>query len=592
MVFRTRCCLWALLIAFTCALIPAGRLFAQQEKVAALKQSLGKNQERLRQYKWVETTAISLKGEEKSRTQKLCFYGPDGKVQKQEISAPASQQSPGGLKGKVVAKKKGEMTEYMKQAISLVHQYLPPDPQKIQAVKTAGGLSVSPTGPGAIRVDLHNYLKQGDSLGLNLDTASNSIQTINVNSYLESEKDAITMAITFARLGDGVSYPASITLNAPEKKLQVKIQNSNYESTAPQAVPQPVAGAPPSPQATAAIDQLTAPIALYPDALIAQILEASTNVNALQSFAKWLAGNTKLKGSELQDAAQKAGFDAPYIALAPFPQVIQMMAQKPDWTEQLGQAFAADKNAVFDSIQQLRAKAQATGNLKTTPQQQVETQTTSSGQQVIVIQPANPQVVYVPTYNPQTVYVAAPPTAAPSTAGVAAVAFTAGVIIGASSNHYYYGPYAWHGAAMYNEAWEHREDYVEHRNDMYQQNASQRQSAAQANQSQRQSASQANQAQRQSAISSAQSQATANQAQRQSSASSLQSQARGGQSQRQSAAVTSSYGGGQASTQRSGMTSGGFSGYQSGSATRAQSSRGSGSLASSRGSRSGDGRRR
>ena len=614
MKFGTRGCVSALLIISAFALIPAVRLFAQQDKVAALKQSLGENKEKLRQYKWVETTAVSLKGEEKARTQKLCFYGPDGKVQKQEISAPAPQQSPGGVKGKVVAKKKGEMTEYMKQAVGLVHQYLPPDPQRIQAVKAAGGLSVSPTGPGAVRVDLRNYLKNGDSLGLNLDTASNLIQTINVSSYLESEKDAITMSITFARLGDGVSYPATILLNAPEKKLQVKIQNSNYEPVAPQAAaPQPTSTrAPASPQAAAAIDQLTAPIALYPDALIYQILEASTNVDTIKSFAGWMGKNTNLKGSELQDAAEKAGFGTALVALAPFPQVIQMMIQKPDWTEQLGQAFTADKNAVSDSIQRLRAQAQAAGNLKTTSQQQVETQTTSGGQQVIVIQPANPQVIYVPTYNPQTVYVAAPPPpSGASVAGAAAIGFTMGVIIGASHNSYYHAR---------NEYWDHREDYYEDRQQNYQQNQDQRQSNAQSNQSQRQSTAQSNQSQRQSTAqgnqserqstaqgnqserqstaSSAQSKTSGSQAQRQSGAASAQPQGAASQSQRQTAAATSSRGSGQSASQRSGMSSGGFSGYQSGSTTKAQSSRGGGSVSSSRGgggggrSRSGGGRSR
>ena len=123
-------------------------------------------------------------------------------------------------------------------------------------------------------------------------------------------------------------------------------------------------------------------------------------METVKSFAGWLGKNSKLKGSELQDAAQKAGYGAADVALAPFPQVVQMMAQKPDWTKALGQAFTADKDGIFDSIQRLRAQAQAVGNLKTTSQQQVETKTTAEGQQVIVIQPANPQVIYVPTYNP------------------------------------------------------------------------------------------------------------------------------------------------------------------------------------------------
>ena len=189
-----------------------------------------------------------------------------------------------------------------------------------------------------------------------------------------------------------------------------------------------------APASSNAIDQLTGPIALHPDPLVFQILAASTNVDTVKSFAAWMGKNATLKGSELQDAAQKAGFDAAYVALAPFPQVVQMMAQQPDWTKALGQAYTADEKAVFDSIQRLRAQALQTGNLKTTSQQKVETQTTSNGQQVIVVQPANPQVIYVPTYNPQTVYVAAPPPApsGASVAGAAAVGFTAGVIIGSA----------------------------------------------------------------------------------------------------------------------------------------------------------------
>lgn len=358
------------------------------------------------------------------------------------------------------------------------------------------------------------------------------------------------------------------------------------------------------------VDNLTAPIALYPDALIAQILMASTNVKALQAFSQWLSANNNLKGSDLQAAAEKAGFGASYIALAPFPQVVQMMVQKIDWTTQLGQAFTNDKQSVFASIQRLRLKAQSAGNLKTTAQQEVQTQTTSGGEQVIVIQPANPQVVYVPQYNPQTVYVTQP-APAPSAASVgvaAAIGFTAGIIIGASSNNYYYGPYGWHGAAMYNEAWEDRYDYLEDRQEnrleymedrqeRFQENApqrqanqDQRQSTRDTNQADRQTGRQTNQADRQTSMQDRQGQLQANQGQRQAGSMSAQS---GGdlRSQRSSAASTSSYGGA-GSSQRSGMQSGGFSGYQSGSATRAQSSRGSRSLSSSRGGGGGGGGRR
>ena len=88
---------------------------------------------------------------------------------------------------------------------------------------------------------------------------------------------------------------------------------------------------------------------------MAQILQASIDVAAVQKFTGWLPSHRSLKGTALQDAAQKAGFAACYIALAPFPQVIKMMAEKPDWTQQLGKAFTTDKAAVYESIQRLRA---------------------------------------------------------------------------------------------------------------------------------------------------------------------------------------------------------------------------------------------
>jgi hypothetical protein len=188
---------------------------AQQDKVAALKQSLAANQQLQKQYKWVETTVVSMKGEEKSRTQKQCFYGPDGKVQKQQLTAPPQQSAPGGVKGKAVAKKQEEITAAMNQAVALVHTYVPPDPQRIQAAKAAGNLSVTPTGPNSARMDLRNYVKSGDTLSLGLDTASNAIQTVSVKLYLGAPSDAVTLDVTFARLREGLSYPGNVVLSRP-----------------------------------------------------------------------------------------------------------------------------------------------------------------------------------------------------------------------------------------------------------------------------------------------------------------------------------------------------------------------------------------
>src|SRR5262245_54630910 len=152
------------------------------------------------------------------------------------------------------------------------------------------------------------------------------------------------------------------------------------------------------------LDKLLAPVALYPDQLLAQMLLCSSDPRKVGELSAWLKQMSTLKGSELQKAAEKAGFEPSFVALAPFPQVVDLMAGSPTWTSQLGGAFALDRSAVFESIQRLRKQSQAAGNLKTTPQQVVETQTTQGGEQVIVIEPANPQVVYVPQYDPQVVY--------------------------------------------------------------------------------------------------------------------------------------------------------------------------------------------
>ena len=166
-------------------------------------------------------------------------------------------------------------------------------------------------------------MKSGDTLSLGLDTTSNALQTISVKSYLASEKDVVSLEVTFARLRDGLSYPGNVVLSVPDEKIQVVVQNSNYQRVAP-AAPAPApqraaAAAKPAAASTTAIDNLLAPIALYPDALIAQILEASKDFAAVQKFAGWSKSNSSLKGTELQDAAQKAGFATCYIALAPFP---------------------------------------------------------------------------------------------------------------------------------------------------------------------------------------------------------------------------------------------------------------------------------
>ena len=367
---------------------------------------------------------------------------------------------------------------------------------------------------------------------------------------------------------------------------------------------------------TGTLDQTLAPIALYPDALLAQMLMSATDPGKVVELDKWLKANSKLKGTQLQDAAVKAGFEPSFVALTLFPQVVAKMAEQIAWTTVLGQSFTSDKSAVFDSIQRLRLQAKNVGTLKSSPQQEVETKTTSAGKEVIVIEPTNPQIVYVPQYNPEVVYVQAPTTTVVvqennNDAAVAAglIGFTAGIaIVAAMDNNYYYGPYGWRGGGyMYNDAWndyydhredaredwmDHREDLVEERGDRAENRSEQRTDRLDSTQEQRTDRQQNRQENRPEAQ--GQRAAQAQSGQRSTQAQRATTQSATAQTQRTGSTQARGYsGGGQtpAATQRSSGGSDAFSGYSSGASQRSSSARGQQSRGSSR-SGGGGGRRR
>jgi len=193
----------------------------------------------------------------------------------------------------------------------------------------------------------------------------------------------------------------------------------------------------------AAMDALLAPIALYHDALLAQVLTASTSPDQVKEFDTWLKQQT-LTGSELQQAATDAGYDASFASLALFPEVVSTLASNTDWTKELGTAYLSKPEDVMASIQRLRDKAHDAGNLKTNEQQTVTVEGSGSTQ-TIIVQPTNPQVVYVPTYDPQTAYAPPPPQSSGNPAMAALIGFAAGIAIGAAIDNdpYYYGPTGW-----------------------------------------------------------------------------------------------------------------------------------------------------
>src|SRR3984893_8218360 len=201
------------------------------------------------------------------------------------------------------------------------------------------------------------------------------------------------------------------------------------------------------------LEQIVAPIALYPDALVAQILGASTFPDQIAAASGWLQQNKSLTGTALMQAVDKQQWDPSVKALTQFPSVLDNLAKNLSWTSSLGEAYHTQAADVMTAVQVLRAKAQAAGNLKSGSQITVVQQSP----QVIVIQPTNPQVVYVPTYNPTVVYGTPYVTPGYSTEAVVAtglLAFGLGIAVGAAINNsccgwgYSYWNCNWHGGTV------------------------------------------------------------------------------------------------------------------------------------------------
>jgi Protein of unknown function (DUF3300) len=196
------------------------------------------------------------------------------------------------------------------------------------------------------------------------------------------------------------------------------------------------------------LDSLVAPIALYPDPLLAQILAASTYPLEVIQLEQWMAKNKYLKDQALAGAVAKQPWDPSVQAMAIYPDVVTRLSENVAWTSDLGNAFLAQQSDVMSAIQRMRGKAQSKGTLKTTEQQEVETEPVEGGTQIITIEPANPQYVYVPSYDPTVVYgppiYPYPPYYYPGYAPGMGLAFGTGVVLGAAwANNW--GNCNWHG---------------------------------------------------------------------------------------------------------------------------------------------------
>jgi Protein of unknown function (DUF3300) len=238
-----------------------------------------------------------------------------------------------------------------------------------------------------------------------------------------------------------------------------------YQSAAPAAAGSAASSYPGQgvPETADALQSLVAPIALYPDALVAQILGAATFPDQVAIASYWVQQNSSLKGSTLTTAVDKQTWDPSVKALTEFPTVLDNMAKNLAWTSQLGEAYHNQQAEVMTAVQALRAKAKAAGNLKSGSQITVVQQTP----QTIVIQPTNPQIVYVPQYNPTVIYgtpYVVPGYTATDVAVASLLSFGVGMAVGAMMSsswgysswgcNWYGGAAYYHGGAYYgNDAW-------------------------------------------------------------------------------------------------------------------------------------------
>ncbi|MGB2635709.1 MAG: hypothetical protein WAM58_17400 [Candidatus Acidiferrum sp.] len=199
-----------------------------QEKLAAVKAVAAENKQQLHQYQWTETIQLTLKGDAKEPQNSLCQYGPDGQIQKTPIGPPPQEPSGGRLKQRIIEKKKAEIKGYMGQVKGLLSLYVPPDAQRMQDAYAAGNFALNPT-PGAMNLVFTNYAQPGDRMTIKFDTAAKKIISVDVNTYLDEAKDAVTLHVIMATLPNGPNYAQQTVINAKAKSLVVTTTNSNYQ---------------------------------------------------------------------------------------------------------------------------------------------------------------------------------------------------------------------------------------------------------------------------------------------------------------------------------------------------------------------------
>lgn len=204
-------------------------------RVQAMVLNLKQSQAELSHYEWVETTAMSLKGEEKSRTQSRVYHGADGKLQKIPIGAPPEEEKSRGVRGRIKGNKKEDIAEFMQKAAARIAEYVPPDPEKLQAAVAAGKVGTQILEPGKrARVIIPGYLSAGDTLSIDMDLTTNRLLAARIATFVESPEDPVVLSVDFGTLADGATiFAQTVVLDAPSKDISVRTENSGYRRSGP-----------------------------------------------------------------------------------------------------------------------------------------------------------------------------------------------------------------------------------------------------------------------------------------------------------------------------------------------------------------------
>jgi hypothetical protein len=215
-------------LGLTCVTTAENHDANPDEQLAAITDMLVRQQAALRQFCWITHTELRLNGQARSASH-LCRYGPDGTVYRTPLGAPAPQSEPKRLRRRVLEIRADEIKDSMDAAVSLTSSYLPPVPQRLEALyQSANALFVKRPGSSLTHLEIRDYLKPGDLLVISFDPQTKALRSIEVMSYLAEQTDIATLQARFETLPDGTSYVASSVLNAAARQLQVITENVNY----------------------------------------------------------------------------------------------------------------------------------------------------------------------------------------------------------------------------------------------------------------------------------------------------------------------------------------------------------------------------